>query len=316
MAVPTLLLRRLLGAVPLLLVVSFVVFLLVSLAPGDPAARIAGENAPPERIEMIRKTLNLDAPLLERYGYWLFDAARGDLGRSLASSEPVIDILSRRLPITLSLTAVALVISIVLGMAGGVVAAVWRNRIADRVVGALSSLGLALPSFFVALVLVVPLAIDRSWFPALGYVPMSDGFWLWLRSLTLPAVTLALLPSAEMALQVRAALIETLEKDYIVAARARGLSALSITLKHAMKNAAIPVVTVLGFRIAQLLGGSVIIESVFALQGLGTLAITAALASDMPVMLGLTMITTLAVVTVNFCVDASYLYFNPRGRGA
>lgn len=316
MAVPTLLLRRLLGAVPLLLVVSFVVFLLVSLAPGDPAARIAGENASPERIELIRKTLKLDAPLLERYGDWLFDAARGDLGRSLATSEPVVDLMSRRIPITFSLTAVALAVSIVLGLAGGIVAAVWRNRAADRIVSALSSLGLALPSFWVALILVVPLAIERNWFPALGYVPLSDGFWPWLRSLTLPAVTLALLPSAEMALQVRAALIETLEKDYIVAARARGLSAASITLKHALKNAAIPVVTVLGFRIAQLLGGSVIIESVFALNGLGTLAITAALASDMPVMLGLTMVTTLAVVTVNFLVDASYLYFNPRGRAA
>jgi len=314
MAVPTLLLRRLLGAVPLLLVVSFVVFLLVSLAPGDPAARIAGENATPERIELIRKTLNLDAPLLERYAYWLIDVVRGDFGRSLATSEPVVELMSRRIPITFSLTAVALIVSIVLGMLGGIVAAVWRNRPADRIVTAFSSLGLALPSFWVALILVVPLAIERSWFPALGYVPLSDGVWPWLRSLTLPAVTLALLPSAEMALQVRAALIETLEKDYIVAARARGLSAMSITLKHALKNAAIPVVTVLGFRIAQLLGGSVIIESVFALNGLGTLAITAALASDMPVLLGLTMVTTLAVVLVNFLVDASYLYFNPRGR--
>lgn len=314
MAVPTLLLRRLLGAVPLLFVVSFVVFLLVGLAPGDPAARIAGENATPERIELIRRTLNLDAPLFQRYAYWLLDAVRGNFGRSLATSEPVIDLMSRRIPITLSLTTVALIVSIVLGMLGGIVAAARRNRAADRVVTVLSSLGLALPSFWVALILVVPLAIERSWFPALGYVPLSDGFWPWLRSLTLPAVTLALLPAAEMALQVRAALIETLEKDYIVAARARGLSAASITLKHALKNAAIPVVTVLGFRIAQLLGGSVIIESVFALNGLGTLAITAALASDMPVLLGLTMVTTLAVVLVNFLVDASYLYFNPRGR--
>jgi peptide/nickel transport system permease protein len=314
MAVPLLLLRRLLGAVPLLLVVSFVVFLLVSLAPGDPAARIAGENASPERVELIRKTLNLDANLAERYAGWLASAAQGDFGRSLATSEPVIDLMSRRIPITLSLTAAALVVSIILGMLGGIAAAVWRNTAVDRVIGVLASLGLALPSFWVALILVVPLAIDRSWFPALGYVPLSDGVWPWLRSLTLPAIALALLPSAEMVLQVRAALIETLEKDYILAARARGLSALSITLKHALKNAAIPVVTVLGFRIAQLLGGSVVIESVFALNGLGTLAITAALASDMPVLLGLTMVTTLAVVLVNFLVDASYLYFNPRGR--
>ena len=314
MAVQILLLRRLLGAVPLLLVVSFVVFLLVGLAPGDPAARIAGDNSTPERIEEIRRALNLNAPLLERYAYWLGDAARGDLGRSLATSEPVIDVMARRVPVTLSLTLVALAMSIVLGMLGGIAAAVWRNGPADRIVTVLASLGLALPSFWVALILVVPLAIDRNWFPALGYQPLSAGVWQWLRSLTLPAVTLALLPSAEMALQVRAALIETLEKDYIVAARARGLSAASITLKHALKNAAIPVVTVLGFRIAQLLGGSVIIESVFALNGLGTLAITAALASDMPVLLGLTMVTTLAVVLVNFLVDASYLYFNPRGR--
>lgn len=316
MAVPALLLRRLLSAVPLLFVVSFTVFLLVALAPGDPAARLAGENPTKERVEEVRHALNLDAPLIERYGRWLAAAVSGDFGRSLATTEPVVEVMSRRVPITFSLTALALVISIVLGLAGGIVAAVWRNGVADRLVTVLASLGLALPAFWVALILVVPLAIDRNWFPALGYVPLSSGVGEWLRSLTLPAVTLALLPSSEMALQVRAALIETLEKDYIVAARARGLSAASITLKHALKNAAIPVVTVLGFRIAQLLGGSVIIESVFALNGLGTLAITAALASDMPVLLGLTMVTTLTVIAVNFLVDASYLYFNPKGRGA
>ena len=316
MAVPALLLRRLLSAVPLLFVVSFTVFLLVALAPGDPAARLAGENPTKERVEEVRRALNLDAPLIERYGRWLAAAASGDFGRSLATTEPVVELMSRRVPITFSLTALALVISIVLGLAGGIVAAVWRNGVADRIVTVLASLGLALPAFWVALILVVPLAIDRNWFPALGYVPLSSGVGEWLRSLTLPAVTLALLPSSEMALQVRAALIETLEKDYIVAARARGLSAASITLKHALKNAAIPVVTVLGFRIAQLLGGSVIIESVFALNGLGTLAITAALASDMPVLLGLTVVTTLTVIAVNFLVDASYLYFNPKGRGA
>jgi peptide/nickel transport system permease protein len=316
MAVPALLFRRLLSAVPLLFVVSFTVFLLVALAPGDPAARLAGENPTKERVEEVRRALNLDAPLIERYGRWLIGAAKGDFGRSLATTEPVVELMSRRVPITFSLTALALVISVVLGLAGGIIAAVWRNGVADRIVTVLASLGLALPAFWVALILVVPLAIDRNWFPALGYVPISSGVGEWLRSLTLPAVTLALLPSSEMALQVRAALIETLEKDYIVAARARGLSVASITLKHALKNAAIPVVTVLGFRIAQLLGGSVIIESVFALNGLGTLAITAALASDMPVLLGLTMVTTLTVIAVNFLVDASYLYFNPKGRGA
>lgn len=316
MTVPALLFRRLVGAVPLLFVVSFSVFLLVGLAPGDPAARLAGENPSKERVEEVRKALNLDAPLIERYAFWLSGVVRGDLGRSLATTEPVVEVMSRRVPITFSLTALSLIISIILGMLGGIVAAVWRNRIADRIVTVLASLGLALPAFWVALILVVPLAIERNWFPALGYVPLSDGFGPWLRSLTLPAFTLALLPSAEMALQVRAALIETLEKDYIIAARARGLSAARITLKHALKNAAIPVVTVLGFRIAQLLGGSVIIESVFALNGLGTLAISAALSSDMPVMLGLTMVTTLTVIAVNFLVDASYLYFNPKGRRA
>lgn len=316
MAVSTLLLRRLLGAVPLLFVVSFSVFLLVGLAPGDPAARLAGDNPTQEQVEAIRKALNLDAPLLERYGYWLAGVARGDLGQSLATTEPVVDLMARRIPITFSLTALALVVSIVLGMLGGILAAVWRNSAIDRTITVLASIGLALPAFWVALILVVPFAIDRNWFPALGYEPLSSGVGPWVRSLTLPAVTLALLPSAEMALQVRAALIETLEKDYIVAARARGLSPASITLKHALKNAAIPVVTVLGFRISQLLGGSVIIESVFALNGLGTLAITAALASDMPVLLGLTMLTTTTVIAVNFIVDASYFYFNPRGRRA
>lgn len=316
MSIATLLLRRLLGSIPLLFVVSFAVFLLVALAPGDPAFRLSGDNPTPEQVEATRKALHLSDPVVVRYLRWLADAAHGDLGRSMATTEPVIDILAARVPITASLTGLALVLSILVGTGGGILAAVYRNRAVDRIITLLSALGLALPAFWLALLLVVPLAINRNWFPALGYEELSSGVLPWLHSLALPSLTLAVLPAAEMALQVRASLVETFQKDYIIAARARGLGSSSIVLKHALKNAAIPVVTVLGFRIAQLLGGSVVVESVFALNGLGTLAISAALASDIPVLLGLTMVTTASVIAVNFLVDASYLYFSPKARQA
>jgi peptide/nickel transport system permease protein len=308
--------RRLLSAIPLLLVVSFAVFLLVDLAPGDPAYRLAGENPSPEQVEQVRRALRLDDPLPLRYGRWLADLAQGSLGQSMSTSEPVSELVARRLPVTLSLTALALVFSIVVGLGAGIVAALFPRRWPDHIVIALGSAGIAVPSFWLGLLLVIFFAVENDWFPALGYAPLSDGFWLWLYHLTLPAITLAVLPTAEMALQVRAAVLEVLNRDYILAARARGLAPASIILKHALKNAAIPVVTVLGFRASQLLGGSVIVESVFVLNGIGTLAIISALSSDMPVMLALTVVTTLAVVVINLCVDSSYAYFNPKVRSA
>lgn len=306
--------RRLLSSIPLLLVVSFAVFLLIDLAPGDPAYRLAGDNPSPEQVEQVRKALRLDDPLVVRYGRWVGDLAQGSLGTSMSTSEPVSELVARRLPITLSLTALALLISIAVGLAAGVVAAIFPNRWPDRLVIALGSAGIAVPSFWLGLLLVIFFAVERDWFPALGYEPLSDGFWPWLHHLALPSITLAILPTAEMALQVRASVLEVLNRDYILAARARGLAPASIVLKHALKNAAIPVVTVLGFRVSQLLGGSVIVESVFVLNGVGTLAIISALSSDMPVMLALTVITTLAVVVINLCVDSSYAYFNPKVR--
>jgi peptide/nickel transport system permease protein len=234
----------------------------------------------------------------------------------MSTTESVDRMIAERLPITLSLTALALVISIVLGLAGGILAALYPRRLPDRLVTVLGSLGIAMPSFWVGLLLVIFFAVDHDWFPALGYAALSDGVGPWLWHLVLPAITLALLPVAEMALQVKGALAEVLGREYILAAQARGLSPASVILKHALKNAAIPVVTVLGFRVAQLLGGTVIVESVFVLNGLGTLAITAALAADVPVLLALTILTTMAVVVINLLVDASYFYFNPKVRDA
>jgi peptide/nickel transport system permease protein len=308
------LVKRVLIAVPTLLIVSLFVFTLIDLTPGDPAFRLAGENPSPEQVREVRERLHLDDPMLERYGRWLVRFARGDMGESLVNSEPVAGALGRRIGITTSLAGVTLAMAVVLGTLLGVIAAVGARRPVDRIITTLSSAAIAMPSFWLGMLLVVAFAVNQPWFPAIGYVPLSQGAGPWLDHLVLPAIALGAVPGAEMAMQVRGALLETLHRDFILTAHAKGLPPHSIVLKHALKNAAVPVVTVLGYRAAQLLGGTVIIESVFALDGVGALAVASATNGDVPMLLGITMFTTLSVLLVNTLVDASYAYFNPKVR--
>ncbi|MCW0213243.1 MAG: ABC transporter permease [Pseudonocardia sp.] len=308
--------RPLAALVPTLLVVTFSVFLLVELAPGDAGYALAGENPSPEAVEAIRRELRLDEPLLQRYLEWVWHALQGDLGRSYLSNQPVSELLVQRLPVTLSLGVVSLVLAVVAGFALGIAAASRPGRLVDRVVTAVSSVMLAIPSFWLALVLVLIFAVSRTIFPTLGYAELSQGAGDWLYHLTLPAVALAMNPAATVALQLKSALIAEEGSDYLMAARAKGLTASSLLFKHALKNAAVPVVAVLGFRIAALLGGTVIIETIFVLPGLGLLAQQTAINQDVPVILGIVTVTTLFVMIVNIIVDASYGLINPKLRGA
>ncbi|WP_214402239.1 ABC transporter permease [Pseudonocardia lacus] len=308
--------RPLLALVPTLLVVTFTVFLLVEIAPGDAGYALAGENPSPEVVEAIRQELRLDEPLLQRYFEWLGNAVQGDLGQSYLSNQPVSELLLQRLPVTLSLGVLSLLLAVLAGFALGILAAFRPGRLVDRIVTAVSSVMLAIPSFWLALVLVLIFAVSYAVFPTLGYAELSEGAGQWLYHLALPALALAMNPAATIALQLKSALIAEEGSDYLMAARAKGLTAASLMFKHALKNAAVPVVAVLGFRIAALLGGTVIIETIFVLPGLGLLAQQTAMNQDVPVMLGIVTVTTLFVMAVNIVVDASYGLINPKLRGA
>ncbi len=306
--------RRVLIGVPLLLFVSFSVFVLIDLAPGDPAASLAGENATLEQIAAVRQNLHLDDSIVARYFRWLGGAVHGDLGTSLQSGQSVSSLIADKLSVTASIVGMSLLFVLVFALIGGVLGAVRPGGLADRAVTVVASIATAIPPFWLALVLIVYFAINRSWFPAVGYVGPDESVLEWIKHLVLPAAALAAVPAAELALQLRGSLAEVLGRDYIMATRAKGLTRRSIIGKHGLKNAAIPVVTVLGFRIAQMLGGTVTIELVFNINGLGRLAVNSTLSHDIPVLLGLVVVTTLVVLVINVLVDISYGYFNPKVR--
>lgn len=306
--------QRLLAAIPLLLVVPLLIFLLIDLAPGDPAVVLAGEDPTPERLAAIREDLDLDSNVFVRYVDWVLNVLRGDLGTSFLSNQSVTELIGRRMATTVSLVVFAMVIAVVVGAVLGVVASIRPGGLVDRAVNILASVAIAIPAFWFGLVLVSLFAVSNQFFPAFGYVPLSDGFVPWFQHLVLPGTALALLPAAEVALQLRSSLGQVLKSDYILNAEARGLSRKSVMLKHGMKNALIPVVTVLGFRVSEVLGGAVTIEIIYGMPGLGSLAVDSVQNHDIPVLLGFVLFTTVVVVLVNLLVDVSYGYFNPKVR--
>jgi peptide/nickel transport system permease protein len=308
--------RRLVWAVPIILIVTFFVFALLDLAPGDAATTIAGSDADPAVIHAVRDRLNLDEPLLQRYAGWITDAAHGDLQKSMVSNQSVTSMIFKALPATLSLTAVALVMAGIFAVIFGAGPLLWRKPWLDRISTAVCSLSISLPSFWIALLLTSWFAVNRHWLPALGYVGITENPVEWLRHLILPAAALGLATAGELARQLRGSLDDVFDKDYVLALRAKGLTNRRIVLKHGLKNAAVPVITVLGVRIAQLLAGTVIIEQIFLIDGLGRLTVNAVLTRDVPVVLGIVLVATVIVLLANLVVDASYGYFNPRLRTA
>ena len=310
------LLRRIVSTIPILALVGLITFLLIHLTPGDPAAVVAGDNASQEAIEAARHRLGLDQPFLVQFWHWLHGVITGDLGTSFTSGRPVLELIFDRLPITLSLTAGSTLVGLGIAVPLGVLAAIRRGTWIDRVTIFTTSLGIAAPEFFIGLILVLVVALNFGWLPATGYIPFADDPLEWFLRLVLPSVTLGVGVAAELARQVRGAMIDVLSRDYIQTARAKGLSALSIIVKHGLKNAAIPVVTVLGLQIRRLLGGAVIVEQIFAMNGVGSLAVRAVFLRDLPVLLGVALITAVVVLFVNLLVDMSYSYFDPKVRQA
>jgi peptide/nickel transport system permease protein len=305
--------RRLLLAVPLLFVVSVLSFVLVSLTPGDVARQILGQDAPQSAVLSLRHQLGIDQPIYEQYWHWLTHAISGDFGTSVFTGQAVSEAINARIGATLWLILLSLLVVGVLGVGLGVLSAV-RGGVVARVVDAFSLIGFALPSFWIGAVLISLLAVRNHWFPAVGYVSPADSPGRWLQSLTLPIVALSLHSVAALAKQTREAMVDVLGSEHIRMARANGVSTASLLFRHALKNAAIRIVTIFGLLTVGLLGGTVIVESVFALPGTGSLAVTAVTQHDLPVAQGIVIYYTLIVVVVNLLVDLAYTWLNPRVR--
>jgi peptide/nickel transport system permease protein len=297
----------------MLLGVSMTSFVLVALIPGDPARAIVGTEGNDATYRQLRKAMGLDLPLYQQYWRWLRHALGGDLGASLATAQPVTTAIDTRLPITASLILGALAVTVIVGVAIGFFSAL-RGGIAARLVDSLALVGFALPSFWVGAVLIATFAVHVRWFPATGYVALADSPKRWALSLVLPVVALALHSIAAIAKQTREALLDTLASEHIRMAWAAGLSPRSILLRHALRPAAVRIVTMLGLLSVGLLSGTVFVESVFAIPGLGGLAVDAALAHDLPMIQGVVVYFTAFVVVINLVVDLAYTWLNPRVR--
>lgn len=307
--------RRVLMIFPLIFMVSLGVFALVHMIPGDPAITISGENATEEQIQATRERLGLDDPVIQQYLRWAGAAVQGDLGQSLFSSRTVAGAILERFPVTLSLTAGAVLVSLIISLPAGIIAATKRGRWPDRAATLFASVGIAMPNFWLGILLILVFALMFPIFPAVGYSRLGeDGLLAWARSLVLPSLTLGMAAAAETTRQLRSSLYDALNQDYVRTARAKGMSGPVIIGKHALKNAAVPVITVIGFQIAFLLGGTVVVEQIFGLPGLGGLAIRAVLERDIPMIQGIVVVTALLVMLVNLLVDLTYAYLDPRVR--
>ncbi|WP_203672418.1 MULTISPECIES: ABC transporter permease [unclassified Streptomyces] len=315
MAIFRLVIRRLLSSTPLLFMVSALTFVLVSLVPGDPARTIVGQHATEEQYRTVRGQLGLDEPLPVQYWHWLVRVFHGDLGSSLFSGEPVTSVLNNRLPVSISLIVAGTVVSGILGVALGLLSA-RRGGFLVRIVDGLSLIGLAVPAFWLALVLIAVLAVQLRWFPVTGYVPFADDPAQWARSLVLPVMSLSVGAVAIIAKQTRDSVLDTSTRDFIRVMQANGFSPRSILYRHVLRNAALPVVTVLGVVLVSLLSAAVFVETVFAMPGLGSLTQQATIQHDIPLIQGAVLYITVLVVLVNLLVDLAYGRLDPRVRAA
>lgn len=306
-------LRRLLISVPLLLLTSVITFVLQALIPGDAARAIVGIGGSTENYARVRQALHLDLPLYEQYARYLGNALHGDLGRSIFSGEPVVQTLATRVPVTLSLLLGATLLCALAGVLLGVVSAKGSGWFA-RLVDVLSLLGLALPNFWLALLLISAFAIAVPLLPAIGYTPFASSPVSWAASLVLPVVALSLGGVAQVAKITRDGLADAMQKDYIRTLRAAGVSEASLVWKHALKNSGVTIVTVLGLGFVGALSGSLFVENVFVLPGLGSLVNDATNQHDVPVIQGVALAYTLIVIVVNLLVDICYATLNPRVR--
>ena len=307
-------LRRLGSAVPILLIVSLITFAMIHLIPGDPAAAIAGLSATQEQIANIRHDLGLDQPLLTQLWRWYAGLLHGNLGRSLLLGQPVVQATMLRLPVTLALSAYALVITLFIGLGSGIIAALRQNSWVDQTAMIFAMIGISLPNFYLGLLMIIFFAVDLRWLPTGGYIAFTDAPLGWLATSTMPAVSLALLLAGLLARITRSTMLEVLRQDYIRTARAKGLPRRLVVVKHALANALIPITTVVGIIVSLLISGSVVTETLFSIPGIGQLLTQAVLNRDYPMVQGGLFITTALLVLVNIGVDVCYALLDPRVR--
>jgi peptide/nickel transport system permease protein len=307
-------LRRVLSTLPVMAIVALFVFSLLYIAPGDPAVVIAGDQASPADVERIRANLGLDQPFLVQFGSWVWRLLHFDLGTSIFTNLPVASMIGQRIEPTLSLMMVTLFLTIIIAVPLGVIAAWKAGTWIDRVIMAFAVFGFSVPVFVIGYILAYVFALKFDLLPVQGYTPLSQGLWPWLQNLILPAVALGCVYIALIARITRAAMLEVLQQDYIRTARAKGLGQGGILFIHALKNAAVPIVTVVGIGIALLIGGAVVTESVFAIPGLGRLTIDAILRRDYPVIQGIVLLFSFVYVLVNLLIDITYTLVDPRIR--
>lgn len=306
--------NRLFGAVIVIFLASLLSWLLLALAPGDAAEIVAGETATAEDVERVREELGLNRPFIVQYLAWVGGLLQGDAGFSFLTGRPVVTSLAEAVPATLSLTLVTVVFALIVGVGLGAAAGYRRGSVVDRLATLLATLGLAMPSFWVGLILVSAFALAVPIFPATGYVPLDSGVVRWLTHLVLPATALGVAAAAEIARQTRSGVSDVMDQPFIRTARAKGIGGGPLLRRHVARNAAIPVVTVLGLQIANLLGGVIVVEAVFGIPGLGNLAVESVLARDIPLVQGYILLIATIVVFINLIVDFSYRLIDPKVR--
>jgi peptide/nickel transport system permease protein len=311
---PQYLLRRFIAAIPVMFLVSLMSFAVIWLVPGDPASSFLDASATQEQIARIRQELGLNQPLWQQMLHWYGRVLTGDLGQSILLHRSVGEALLERLPVTLSLAALALVLATVLGISAGIFAAMHRGGMADRTVMTASLLGLSVPDFWLGLVMIVVFAVGLGWLPSGGFVPITESVLGWMRTMTLPALTLALVQTGFIARMTRSAMLDVLHQDFIRTADAKGLKHGFVVLRHGLPNAMLPILTVLGIIAGSLLGGAVVVEQVFSLPGVGRLIIGAIMSRDFPVIQGGLLFLAAIYVVINLMVDLLYAVVDPRVR--
>ncbi len=308
------LLRRIAATIPVLLMVALFVFLMLRLTPGDPAAIMAGDNATTQQIAEIRDRLGLDQPLWVQFGIWSGNLLQGDLGQSFFYRQPVTSLIASRIEPTLSLAVVTIVATIVIAVPLGTLAAYRNGSWLDKFVMGFSVAGFSVPVFVVGYALIYVFAVELRWLPVQGFTSITEGFWPFLERMIMPATALAVIYIALIARITRASVLEVLGEDYVRTARAKGQGELKVVLNHALRNAAVPIVTVIGVGIALLIGGVVVTESVFNIPGLGRLTVNAVLARDYPTIQGVILLFSFLYVMINLLIDIAYLFLDPRIR--
>lgn len=305
------LVKRIVHAIPVFLGVSLVVFSLIHLIPGDPALAVLGDTATPEAVEALREQWNLNDPLYQQFAVWVWGIVQGDLGRSLHTNQPVAEIIISRLPVTLVLASISLLVSLIIAVPAGILSALKRNSWWDHISRIMALAGVSIPNFWLGIVFIIVFAVFLRWLPPGGY-HFKDGLWAGLQGMILPAGALGAAYAAITMRMIRSSMLEVLRQEYIETARAKGLTEPHVIRRHAIKNAIIPTLTVIGMQIGYLLSGAVLTETIFFMPGIGRELITALTKRDFPIIQGLILFFAMVFVVTSIIVDLSYAFLNPK----